>query len=187
MDFVVASILTWVLHGWSTLTWFQCGGSDLTMVSRKRVHFSVGDRNWYGFMWWSKMTWFGVWIDISFVFVSGHMPNWLAFRVRIGIDFTSVLGSKWTWFFPGDKNWVGFSCRIEIDLLLCRAQNCLSSWERAENSLWVVWTWKVTDFSVKVELNLISVWGSNLKCFYAGVNIVFVYECRKLPTFMVSI
>ena len=54
------------------------------------------------------MTWFRVWIEINLVFVSGGTKNLFPFRVGIEIDFTSVVGSKLTWFCVG----------IEIDLVL---------------------------------------------------------------------
>ena len=45
----------------------------------------------------SKRTWFRVWIEINLVFVSGGTQNWVALRMGIEIDFTSVLRSKLTW------------------------------------------------------------------------------------------
>ena len=101
----------------SELTWFRCR-----------------DRNWLGFAWGSKITCFRLDQKLLSFCIGGHR-NWLVFRMRIGIDLTSVLGLKWTWlsywgsefswFYCGGRNWL-FCVGVEIDLVFCvRAENDL--------------------------------------------------------------
>ena len=55
--------LTWVLSGWSILTWFQCGGRPRLLFTRGIVSLGIG--NDLGCVWVSKMTWFNFWIEMD--------------------------------------------------------------------------------------------------------------------------
>ena len=119
---------------------------DFSVGDRKWREFSVGNPNWLEFsvgVWmtwsllgWSKLTWF---------FVSRHQ-HWHRFRVGIESDLLSVLGSKLsllcggskvTWFYSGDRNWLGFCSG---------SRNLLCFYERPENDLVLVYGRKLTWF-----------------------------------------
>ena len=139
----------------SELTWFCVGvGNDLVWsLDRNTLNFRVGGH--------VKLTWFSL-DKVNLVFVSGGMQNWLVFRVGIQIDLTSVLGPKWTYFFVGDRKWLGFSVRTEIVMFfvrgskltfLCAGRKVLVFSVSMEIDLVLV---------MVVDIDLISVWGIEL-------------------------
>ena len=100
----------------SSVGWNEFG---VCVGCRKWLNFSVVDRHWFGFCVTVENDVFSVRIEINWVFVTGNR-NRLDIGVGIKIDYISVIpGLKLTWFYERDRNWLGFSVRIELDLFLC--------------------------------------------------------------------
>ena len=133
--------------GWSKLTLFQCGRSKLTWLQcrdRNKLVFFVGVENDLDVVWdfmctGRKLLGVGIESDLIFVrviridLISGDR-NWLDFRVGMGIDLISVLGSKLTsflcgskltWFKCWDRNWLGFVRGSKLTSFMCAGRNDL--------------------------------------------------------------
>ena len=85
-----ASNLISFLCGWSKLTWFHCGGFNLTLFqyrNRNRLDFGVGVENDLSLVFGSKST----------RFYYGYQ-NWVVFCAGIGVDLVFVRGRKWLGF-----------------------------------------------------------------------------------------
>ena len=68
----------------------------------------------------------------------GGMQNGLGFRVEINIYSTSVLGSNLTWFYVGDRSWLCFGVRTEVDFFFVRGSKLTLYSLRVENYLFLV-------------------------------------------------
>ena len=138
----------------SELSWFWCGGRKWLFLGfgSKLIWCSYGDRNSLVFcaeivfdlvfVGRSKMTWFGVWIEVNFVFVSGD---------RNGV------GRK----LLGFQEWIEidsvFFCRPLMPCFLCldRWTWFLCGWSKMT---WFLYAGKKLLFRVSIEIDLVFVW-----------------------------
>ena len=136
--------------------------------SRNRRDFSVGDRSWLaisvgsrvGLVLCGGLKWLGLESGSNLPWFScGVMQNRLIFRVGIEIYLTSVLGSKLTWCYVGEINWLAFSGRnvfvrgSKLTLFLCAGRRLLIL------GVTVAINWV---FVMVIKLDLLSVWGIQL-------------------------
>ena len=100
----------------SSVAW---NGFGCCVGGRKLINFSVVDRHWFGF---------GVAVENDLLLASGSKLNGILCR-GIEIDLILEWGSKLTWFqrwsrnsrfYVRDRNWLGFSVGIELDLVFVR-------------------------------------------------------------------
>ena len=140
----------------SNMTSFQCGGSALIWFlwsGRKRLVFSV-------------------WIEISWVFVSGHR-NLLNIRAGIKIDLISVInlvlasGSNLTCFMCGGQNRLRFCVQPENYLVLIYRSklNWFLAWGSKLTCFWCAGRkWLV--FSVSIKLDFVFVWVVEIDLYF---------------------
>ena len=123
-------------------------GSNLTCFlcgCQNRHRVCMRAENCLVLIYRSKLTWFWAWgAKLTWFLCVGR--KWLVFGV--GIDWVSLCAgwSKLTWFLYAGWKSPGFSVIIELDFVSVRV----------------------------VEINLISLWGSNLTWFSAGIGIDLV-------------
>ena len=124
-----------------------------------------------------EMTWFRVWIEFSFVFMSGWTKNWLVSRVRSKLILLQCW-SKLPWFCVEgrndlkDRNWLVLVRGSKWTLFLCAYQKLLVSSVRIEVDLFFVMVFEIDLISARgIELHVISVYGwSWFGCCVGGRN-----------------
>ena len=178
----------------SKITWFFVWVVEIDLISvsehRNWLDFSVGVGIDSDFVWV---------VEIDLVFVSGHR-HWRNFRVGIDIELISGLGSKLVWLLCGG---LGFCGRTKNDLFLVwgSIDLVLYGWSKSTWLLcagrkalvlhrnWLVFcaggrNW--LDFSMGIELDLISVSGSEDLVFVGGSKMTFFVSGSKWSWFFVS-
>ena len=167
---VRACKLTWCFCGWSKFTWTQCGGSRLTRFQcRDEIDLAIvcvveidlipvwGIGIDLVFVWRSKWL-VRVWIEINWVFVSGH---------RNRLDIREL---KFTWFQWWGRTLLGFWLGIEIDSVLVSVPNLIFFVPGSKSTLFLCGGRKLPNFSEWIKINFAFVCGPKISHFRVEVD-----------------
>ena len=187
------------------MTWFQCGGSNLTcFLCRGGMDLVV--------LWVVEIDLFSnarrkslvfcvsMQIDLHFVcvvqihliFIVGDR-TWLDSRVRWNGFGCCVGCRKWHNFSVVDRHWFGFRVTVENDWFvvsgskftgfLCREIDVDLVVEWGSKLTWFQW-WSSNrlGFVWTIEIESVLVWGPKLTCFCAEVKIDLVFVCGSKNT-----